>query len=319
MRKYLIYLVTFLFFSCEQEELPILPHNPGNLLTKQIELGIDYKYQVFYDLGSNSVVSNNIKSEWDLGFQSINDGYHIILNSSTYSSLAYIDNSLFTDTISTSNLSWTWDNPNGDLDSTAFGDSRNRSGFYIYDRGFDINGNSLGFKKIKINLITDEYYQISYSNLDNSDYDSLNIYKDQNVDFTCFSFNSNSIENIQPYADNWDLLFTQYTHLYSDTTTPAYLVTGVISNSEIEVATNNSYEFHEINYSMINELSFNSDKDAIGFDWKEYNFDEGFYTVNSNVNYIIKDKQQRYFKLRFIDFYDVNGDKGYPTFEVQEL
>ena len=319
MRKYIIYLVTFLFFSCEQEELPILPHNQGNLLTKQIELGIDYKYQVFYDLGFNSVVSNNIKSEWDLGFHSINDGYHIILNSSTYSSLAYIDNSLFTDTVSTSNLSWTWDNPNGDLDSTAFEDSRNRSGFYIYDRGFDINGNSLGFKKIKINLITDEYYQISYSNLDNSDYNSLNIYKDQNVDFTCFSFNSNSIENIQPYIDNWDLLFTQYTHLYSDTTTPAYLVTGVISNSDIEVATNNSYEFDEINYSIINELSFNSDKDALGFDWKEYNFDEGFYTVNSNVNYIIKDKQQRYFKLRFIDFYDVTGDKGYPTFEVQEL
>ena len=56
MRKYLIFLVTFLFLSCEKEELPILPHNPGNLLTKQIELGIDYKYQVFYDLGSNSVV-----------------------------------------------------------------------------------------------------------------------------------------------------------------------------------------------------------------------------------------------------------------------
>ena len=58
MRKYLIFLVTFLFLSCEKEELPILPHNPGNLLTKQIELGIDYKYQVFYDLGKYSEIKS---------------------------------------------------------------------------------------------------------------------------------------------------------------------------------------------------------------------------------------------------------------------
>ena len=130
MRRYLIYLVTFLFFSCEKEEIAILPHSPGNILSKEIELGIDYRNQVFYDLGSNSVVSNNLKTDWDLGFQSSNDGFHIILNSSTYSSLAHVDNSLFFDSISTSNLSWTWDNPSGNFDSTAFGDYREKSGFF---------------------------------------------------------------------------------------------------------------------------------------------------------------------------------------------
>ena len=115
------------------------------------------------------------------------------------------------------------------------------------------------------------------------------------------------------------MLFTQYTHLYSDTTTPAYLVTGVILNSEVLVAEDNSFSFEEINYSIIDQLNFTSNKDAIGFDWKEYNFDAGFYTVNSNLNYIIKDRQQRYFKLRFTDFYNSNGDKGCPTFEIQEL
>ena len=124
---------------------------------------------------------------------------------------------------------------------------------------------------------------------------------------------------IQPPSNYWDLLFTQYTHLYSDTTTPAYLVTGVVLNSEVLVAEDNSFSFEEINYSMIDQLNFTSNKDAIGFDWKEYNFDAGIYTVNSNFNYIIKDRQQRYFKLRFTDFYNSNGDKGCPTFEIQEL
>ena len=49
MKKYLC-LVFIVFISCEKEEIPISPHTPGNVLTNQIELGIDYRYQVFYDL-----------------------------------------------------------------------------------------------------------------------------------------------------------------------------------------------------------------------------------------------------------------------------
>ena len=309
MRKLFIYIIILSFFSCEKEEIAISPHSPGNIQTNQIELGTDYRFQTFYDLGSNSIVSNNLKTEWDLAFESGINGYHIILNSSIYSSLAYVDAVSFYDTISTSNLTWTWDNPNGNLDSSAFGDYRNKNGFYVYDRGFDLSGNSRGYKKILID----------YSNLDNSEPYSFTVNKDNSVEFICFSFDSNSIKNIQPSSNDWDLLFTQYTHLYSDTTTPAYLVTGVVLNSEVIVAEDNSFSFEEINYSMIDQLNFTSNNDAIGFDWKEYNFDAGIYTVNSNLNYIIKDRQQRYFKLRFTDFYNSNGDKGCPTFEIQEL
>ena len=309
----------FVFISCEMEEIPVSPHNPGNIQINQIELSNDYRHQVFYDLGSNSIISDNLKTEWDLGFESSNQGYHVILNSSTYSSLSYIENISFNDNIDPTGLIWSWDNPNGDLDSSAFGDSRNVSGFYVFDRGFDLNGTPRGFKKILIDSITNEFYQISFSNLDNSDYNSFKLYKDPSVNFTCFSFESNQIVDIEPSYNDWDLLFSQYTHLYNDTTTPAYLVTGVCSNLDVLVAKDTSYEFNEINYSMINEFSFNDDRDAIGFDWKEYNFNAGSYTINSNTNYIIMDKQQKYFKLRFIDFYNSDGDKGYPTFEIQEL
>ena len=309
----------FVFISCEMEEIPVSPHNPGNIQINQIELSNDYRHQVFYDLGSNSIISDNLKTDWDLGFESSSQGYHVILNSSTYSSLSYIENISFNDNIDPTGLIWSWDNPNGDLDSSAFGDSRNVSGFYVFDRGFDLNGTPRGFKKILIDSITNEFYQISFSNLDNSDYNSFKLYKDPSVNFTCFSFESNQIVDIEPSYNDWDLLFSQYTHLYNDTTTPAYLVTGVCSNLDVLVAKDTSYEFNEINYSMINEFIFNDDRDAIGFDWKEYNFNAGSYTINSNTNYIIMDKQQKYFKLRFIDFYNSDGDKGYPTFEIQEL
>ena len=170
-----------------------------------------------------------------------------------------------------------------------------------------------------IDSVTSEYYKITYANLDNSEYNSLEIYKDPAVNFTSFSFTQNNIVNIQPPSDDWDLVFSQYTHLFNNPDIPAYLVTGVISNYQVLIAEDTSYNFEEITYNMINNLSFSSNCDIIGYDWKEYNLETGSFSINSNINYVIKDRQQRYFKLRFIDFYNELGEKGYPKFELQEL
>ena len=98
-------------------------------------------------------MNNNLKTDWDLGFQSSNDGFHVLLNSSTFCALSHINNYSFFDTLTTSNLSWIWDNPNGNLDSSAFGDYRDKGGFFILDRGYNVNGNPRGFKKIKIDTL----------------------------------------------------------------------------------------------------------------------------------------------------------------------
>jgi hypothetical protein len=57
----------------------------------------------------------------------------------------------------------------------------------------------------------------------------------------------------------------------------------------------------------------------VGYNWKEYDLNAGEYTVLSNINYIIQDNNNKYYKLHFIDFYNTQGEKGYPKFEVQEL
>ena len=64
----------FVFISCEMEEIPVSPHNPGDIQINQIELSNDYRHQVFYDLGSNSIISDNLKTDWDLGFESSSQG-----------------------------------------------------------------------------------------------------------------------------------------------------------------------------------------------------------------------------------------------------
>jgi len=317
--KGLLLLMLLIFISCEKSEIPILPHNPGDILINQIELSTDYRFQVFYDLGTNMKISQNIKTDWDLQFESSSEGFHILINSSTFSAVSYVNDVPFSDNLNPADLIWSWDNANGDLDSTAFGDHRIKTGFYILDRGYNMNASPRGYKKILIDTVNTEYYQISYSNLDNSDFNSVKIYKDQDVSFTSFSFEQNNTVSIQPPIDDWDLIFTQYTHLFNDTITPAYLVTGVLSNYNVLVAQDTVYDFEDITYDMISNFLFSNDCNIIGYDWKEYSFDSGAFTINSLITYIIKDRQERYFKLRFLDFYNDIGEKGYPKFEIQEL
>ena len=53
-----------------------------------------------------------------------------------------------------------------------------------------------------------------------------------------------------------------------------------------------------------------SDINVIGYDWKIYDFDTGFYTIDPSATYILSDTEGYFYKLRFIDFYNENGEKG---------
>ena len=85
--KNLLYI--FLFFiliivSCKKEELPVTKHDAGNVITSSVDLGDTYKWQIYFNLESNSIVSQNIKTIWDLGFENGENGSKIVLNSSKF-------------------------------------------------------------------------------------------------------------------------------------------------------------------------------------------------------------------------------------------
>ena len=65
------------------------------------------------------------------------------------------------------------------------------------------------------------------------------------------------------------------------------------------------------------EINFSDKQNEIGYNWKNWTGSE--YTINTNYTYIIKSVSNRYFKLRFVDFYNSSGERGFPTFEFQEL
>ena len=153
MKKLNIIYVFIFLLGCEQNETPIKQHSSGNITSKQINMGSSYSQQIFYNLNDNTVITENEKTDWDLAFESSSEGCNIIINSSTFSQLAELSDINFNDIISVNNLNWRYDNPLGITDETAFGDYRNKNSVYILDRGYKLNGNNRGYKKIIIDSI----------------------------------------------------------------------------------------------------------------------------------------------------------------------
>lgn len=314
-----LFMIIFLFASCQKEELPIAAHDPGNVKTATVNMEANYKWQVFYNLKTNSVVSTNLKTAWDLGFETGTEGYHLILNASKVM-LAYNKGAKSFEEVTDTNgfyQNQQWDSPSGSLDSTAIGDWRATTQTYIIDRGYSETGAHQGFRKLQIRSVDAAKYVIRYANLNGTGEQSIVITKDNAYNFMFLSLTSNQLVKVEPPKDKWDLVFTQYTHIFYNPTM-TYLVTGCLLNRyQTQATLDKSSEFSAISYSNALAYKLTAGINSIGYDWKTYT--GSTYTVNSKFNYIIRTGEGVYYKLHFIDFFNASGAKGNPKWEYQQL
>jgi hypothetical protein len=308
-----------MLISCVKDELPLPKHNPGNVITNTVNMGSNYKWQVYFNLKNNTVVGENLKTIWDLGFETSIDGYRIILNSSKamYAAKTNQTNfSLVTDTTGFSAIK-DFDSPTGNMEQTAIGDWRLiPNQVYLIDRGYNELGIHQGFRKIVFQSVDDYSYTVRFSQLNGSGETTLQVPKDVNYNFTFISFSTSSTVIVEPPKKDWDIVFTQY---LEELSTP-YLVAGCLLNRYNTMAKADSITaFNSINYDFALCQLLSSNSNVIGYDWKEYNFTTSSYIVFLNKTYIIQDQNGIYYKLHFIDFYNNSGIKGNPTFEFQKL
>lgn len=326
-----------LLTSCFKEDERIVPHDPGDVTTDTVVMTNNYKYQVYYDLGTASAVATNQKKDWDLGFECSADGWHIILNTSNFMLAAKSGISDFSIPIDTVGMKFKYDESTGNPDSTAIGrwlhflppDSTKSytHEVYVINRGYDEAGNLRGLKKIVFESLDDYQYTIRYANLDGSDEHTYSVTKDPAVNYICFSFDNGGQQlDLEPPAFDWDLLFTQYTTLlYTDAGDPyPYLVTGVLANQKtIAVHQDTTLDFQALDLLTAQGLDYSTVQDEIGYDWKDVQGDLGSGNVNyvivPKLVYVIRDWQGFYYKFRFIGFYSNTGEKGFPSFELQKL
>jgi len=316
--------------ACEKPELPIPPHKRGDVKVGNVVMDPDYKYQVYFDLGTGSVAGQNLKMDWDLGFETSPGHHSIILNSSKAMFATNAGPVDFYTLIDTTGMHFRWDAQNGDLDATALNGWADFSGpdpvysnnVYIIDRGKKLNGQPVGLVKVRFEKFEGNAYTFRFANMDNSAEQVVRVPVDTNYNFTFFSFkNGGKIVEAEPPKRDWDLAFTQYLKIFnvSGDTIP-YLVTGMLLNHYLTLGVRDSLvPFEQIRYEDVSDFTFVPDRNIIGYNWKRYSFDTNQYEVVPDLVFLVKDADGFYYKLRFIDFYDPQGNKGNPQFEYQRL
>lgn len=317
MKKALLIALIPVLGACFKKEIPV-EKPTTDAATVQVALGGNYANQIYYDLETNSVIRQNNREVWDLAFEAGDNGFHILLNESRIMAAALSNETDITALTSDAGLTYRWDFHTGNLDSTAIGDWQSLGKVYAIDLGTALTGANLGKKKLKVVSVSNTEYVIQFADLNSSSIQTFTIPKSTTAGFSYFSMTgSGSLVDIEPDKGTWDLIFTAYCHVFDEHT--PYSVVGVLSNRFGVKVQEVSIPFADLKYSDMVESAFEERINVIGYDWKTYDFDNGTYIVNSNRTFIVKTVLGRYYKMRFVDYYDANGVKGAPKFELQEL
>lgn len=322
MENRIIFFCLLLTLSSCFKEKPIkIPVNTiGTLFTAN--MGSDYKKQLYFNVQNGLFIDSNSRYEYDLAFDCDANKFNIWLNGSKLMQVAKTTKTNFNEVTPDDTLEKEWhvEFGYGLADSNAIGKWGNypqsNKDVYLLNLGIDESGNGFGYKKLQI----EDYnsgYQIKYANLDGSDNVTAFIPKNNDVNFIYYSFTDKSVKNLEPLKDTWDLLFTEYSTYFYKEKLP-YKVTGILTNPYKTNAylLDSTSDFNSINLQHVDQSRFSAKRDGIGYEWKRY--EGGTYTMNTKYIYIVK-SDARYYKLRMLDFYDNNGNKGFPKFEYEEL
>lgn len=321
----LVLLVLPFSISCEKEELP---YPPAVIVGKTAMLGVDYRYQEYYNILTNEFVQNNEHMGWDLSFEANEEGIYVFLNSSNYAlarSAGVVDFESVSDT--TGITPWKYDFPTQKAENSSIrtwfnADNSSKNEVYIVDRGLDKQGIPIGYFKLQIISVNAISYKIKVASLDNTNMREVDIFKNSDKRWIQFSFDEVQAKEMEPNIENWHILFTQYTGITISATndTVPYLVRGALINpTNLEGILVTTVSFDAIDKDYATQLELTKNANCIGYDWKSFSLSDGTYTIVPDMSYVLKHKSGIYYKLRFVGFYSDSGEKGYPNFEVIAL
>lgn len=320
MSKYLAILVLALgITSCEKDEIPV-EYTPEplsiNAFNTQVEMGSDYRYRIYYDLESDSVVSVHEKTDWDLSFDCGENGHLIHLNSSKFMNVRKVEGLGLTDVFALEGEGPFYDSADGQ--ETAIGDWRMQGAVYIIDRGVDATGVPQGKAKLEIVEVSDAGYEIRYADLFSSEITNLYIPKDQSRNRVHLSFSDGQVD-IEPPKDSWDIVFTHYTLFFDDLFGQEdiyYLVAGALGNPNgVQALRLDETDFDSIDRDYLDAVILSNYQDAIGYDWKRYDLANDVYTILDNA-FAVRTVEGNLYKLQFTSFVDATGERGAPAFRA---
>jgi len=385
---FILSLATLLFAACSSDDSTPsgptpdpTPDPPGPVEQKTLEPnvgGYNEPNQVYIDLstGAETVVK---RDTWDLGFASSTN--RVIINGSIEMAVKQLpttninevqqpDPSVAVAGGSTLASLGYADDPTGVLNGNGNGvgtaiaeisenDADNK--VYLVNLGKVVpnttpgtgaphtGGEARGWKKIRITRSGSDYV-LQYADLDATTHKSVTISKNSDYNFTFFSFDTESVVNVQPQKDKWDLNFTVFTNYFSMGQTVTYVFADFVTtnihgntrvykmeffktdaNGEIEkdangfpirdeVARDASYD--SFTASSVEEAKFtesSSDQRIIGGSWRGGGGPGSTTSIYNHVFYVVKDADGNLYKLKFLQLTNEQGVRGYPAFQYELL
>lgn len=324
-----VLVIALLFLSSCFKEKPI---KAPAIVTNGVytaDMGPNYTKQLYFNMVTGQFVDSNSKYDYDMAFD-CGFTYNIWINGANLALVCRTGKTnLQAVTIEdTLGKGFREELGSGIPDSNAIGQWQtnllSNKQVYIINRGVDSAGKSIGFVKMQMGDYSSgtNSYNVTFCNMDNSNLHTVTVPKVNNKNLVFLSFNgSGAVHDFEPVNTNWDFLFTQYTVYFGPPNNFPYKVTGVLTNptQTYSYFMDSTSNFDSIKLKDVVQSKFTTTRDNIGYNWKTYSFNTSTYTVDSHYIYVIKTGNGLYYKMRFLLFYNQDGVKGFPQFQLFQL
>lgn len=165
-------------------------------------------------------------------------------------------------------------------------------------------------------LDRDTAWDFKYADLDNSNLQSIHIGKSAHAGKNLVYLNmlDNQVHDKEPLSSDWDLQFIKYaaSDILPDSTYPAV---GVWVNKGETVAEATGVDAATVDNAGANLFSTNMN--AIGWDWKNYDYQNHVYEMRDSLAYFIQTNSGVTYKIVFTDY--GGSATGIITFYKQEF
>lgn len=286
----------------------------------QVSVGPAYTEQAYYHLSDGTVATMPNKS-WDISFTAfgvqdagvfINEAaalggtpLELYLYRGGWSDIIDPDNLLPEDRLHNDEV----DHANGAMNMPRDPASPFDYGWGMYspqtntvegNRVFVLRDREGSYLKMRVVNLVAGVYTVEYADLDNDNAASFSISKDDAVGgMLHYSFASGNVVEVP--AD-YDLLFTRYHTVIpdGDGVLTDYTVTGVLSAPGVmatPISGQDPYAVAPLDYQEL----LSSRVDAVGYDWKEFDFNQG-WIVYQDQSYLIQTVEGDLYHIIFLDF-----------------
>ncbi len=308
--------------------------------------GPNEENQVYIDL-SNQKTTLSKRDAWDLGFYSGNNS-RVIINGSIYmaaksigitnidaitkSDVTSLQKEVAVGTFNANNISYI-DAPNGSIEETAISEisiNAKENEVYLLNLGYEVSiekpitgsvavaGKHRGWKKIRILKKDENNYILQYADLNDTNHQEVILPKDSNHNFTFFSFNTNSVINIEPQKQKWDLNFTVATSIIPEIGTYGfsdYIVHNRKGGVKVYRVSTSDFSYEDFTVSNIHKNNFSENQNVIGSNWRNVHT----RIVATDHFYVLQDFNGILYKLRLLTLTNNKGERGCPEFEYKQL